>query len=74
MLEVHLQLYLRLQLAIQVEWILSRRFIMRLAGFQILLLLIPRMQIAVVGLVTVMRTGTWNEAVDRRVEGSDNIY
>jgi hypothetical protein len=74
MLEVHLQLSVRLQLAIQVEWVLSRRVITRLAGFQILLLLIPRMQIAVVGLVTVMRTGTWNEAVDRRVEGSDNIY
>ena len=74
MLEVHLQLAVRLQLAIQVEWVMSRRVITRLAGFQILLLLIPRMQIAVEGLVTVMRTGTWNEAVDRRVEGSDNIY
>ena len=74
MLEVHLQLSVRLQLAIQVEWVLSRRVITRLAGFQILLLLIPRMQIAVEGLVTVMRTGSWNEAVDRRVEGSDNIY
>ena len=72
MLEVHLQLSVRLQLAIQVEWVLSRRVITRLAGFQILLLLIPRMQIAVEGLVTVMRTGTWNEAVDRRVEGSDS--
>ena len=74
MLEVHLQLAVRLQLAIQVEWVLSRRVITRLAGFQILLLLIPRMQIAVEGLVTVMRTGSWNEALDRRVEGSDNIY
>ena len=74
MLEVHLQLAIRLQLTIQVEWILSRRVITRLAGFQILLLLIPRMQIAVVGLVTVMRTGTWNEAVSSRVEISDNIY
>ena len=74
MLEVHLQLSVRLQLAIQVDWVLSRRVITRLAGFQILLLLIPRMQIAVEGLVTVMRTGSWNEAVDRRVEGSDNIY
>ena len=74
MLEVHLHLAVHLQLAIQVEWVLSRRVITRLAGFQILLLLIPRMQIAVEGLVTVMRTGSWNEAVDRRVEGSDNIY
>jgi hypothetical protein len=69
MLEIHLQLSVRLQLAIQVEWVLSRRVITRLAGLPI-----PRMQIAVEGLVTVMRTGTWNEAVDRRVEGSDNIY